>query len=76
MELRRTRPYWGPRLLVFEMSKRGVEPLPSPSGAYRALLRAGMIDPSLRDRRPQKSIPVAADFPHQVIPGGIDWPSR
>jgi transposase InsO family protein len=54
LELRRTRPYWGPRRLVFELGKRGVAPLPSPSGVYRALLRAGMIDPSVRDRRSRK----------------------
>jgi transposase InsO family protein len=51
LELRRTRPYWGPRRLVFELGKRGVRPLPSASGVYRALLRAGMIDPAERDRR-------------------------
>ena len=54
LELRRTRPYWGPRRLVFELGKRGVRPLPSPSGVYRALLRAGMIDPAERDRRSRK----------------------
>ena len=54
LELRRTRPYWGPRRLVFELGKRGIRPLPSPSGVYRALLRAGMIDPSVRDRRSRK----------------------
>jgi transposase InsO family protein len=54
LELRRTRPYWGPRRLVFELGKRGVAPLPSPSGVYRALVRAGMIDPSVRDRRSRK----------------------
>jgi transposase InsO family protein len=54
LELRRTRPYWGPRRLVFEVGKRGVRPLPSPSGVYRALLRAGMIDPAARDRRSRK----------------------
>ncbi|HEY9304794.1 MAG TPA: IS481 family transposase [Mycobacterium sp.] len=54
LELRRSRPYWGPRRLVFELAKRNVAPLPSPSAAYRALLRAGMIDPSLRDRRSRK----------------------
>ena len=51
LELRRSRPYWGPRRLVFELAKRRVQPVPSESAAYRALLRAGMIDPSLRDRR-------------------------
>jgi transposase InsO family protein len=54
VELRRSRPYWGPRRLVFELDKRGVRPVPSESAAYRALLRAGMIDPSLRDRRSRK----------------------
>ncbi|MCA4730659.1 helix-turn-helix domain-containing protein, partial [Mycobacterium avium] len=26
LELRRSRPYWGPRRLVFELAKRGVHP--------------------------------------------------
>jgi transposase InsO family protein len=54
LELRRSRPYWGPRRLVFELAKRRVGPVVSESAAYRALLRAGMIDPSLRDRRSRK----------------------
>jgi transposase InsO family protein len=54
LELRRSRPYWGPRRLVFELAKRRVVPVPSESAAYRALLRAGMIDPSVRDRRSRK----------------------
>lgn len=54
LELRRSRPYWGPRRLVFELARRGVEPVPSESAAYRALVRAGMIDPSVRDKRSRK----------------------
>jgi transposase InsO family protein len=54
LELRRSRPYWGPKRLVFELSKRGVSPVPSRSAAYRALMRAQMIDPNLRDRRSRK----------------------
>ena len=54
LELRRSRPYWGPRRLVFELAKRRVAPVPSESAAYRALVRAGMIDPNLRDRRSRK----------------------
>ena len=54
LELRRSRPYWGPRRLVFELARRRVTPVPSESAAYRALLRAGMIDPHLRDRRSRK----------------------
>ena len=54
LELRRSRPYWGPRRLVFELAKRAVSPVPSESAVYRALVRAGMIDPTLRDRRSRK----------------------
>jgi len=54
LELRRSRPYWGPRRLVFDLAKRGVAPVPSESAVYRALLRAGMIDPADRDRRSRK----------------------
>src|ERR1700728_4770437 len=54
MELRRSRPYWGPRRLVFELAKRNVSPLPSSSAVYRALVRAGLIDPSVRDKRSRK----------------------
>ncbi|OBB79390.1 IS481 family transposase [Mycolicibacterium peregrinum] len=54
LELRRSRPYWGPRRLVFELTKRQVAPVPSESAVYRALLRAGLIDPHVRDRRSRK----------------------
>jgi transposase InsO family protein len=54
VELRRSRPYWGPRRLVFELAKRRVAPVPSESAVYRALLRAGLIDPAVRDRRSRK----------------------
>lgn len=54
LELRRSRPYWGPRRLVFELAKRKVVPVPSESAVYRALVRAGMIDPAVRDRRSRK----------------------
>jgi transposase InsO family protein len=54
LELRRSRPYWGPRRLVFELAKRGIWPVPSESAAYRALVRAAMIDPGVRDRRSRK----------------------
>ena len=54
LELRRSRPYWGPRRLVFELAKRKVTPVPSESAVYRALVRAAMIDPATRDRRSRK----------------------
>jgi transposase InsO family protein len=54
LELRRSRPYWGPRRLVFELAKRDIGPVPSESAVYQALVRAQMIDPRLRDRRSRK----------------------
>lgn len=54
VELRRSRPSWRPRRLVFELAKRRVLPVPSESAVYRALVRAGSIDPRLRDRRSRK----------------------
>jgi transposase InsO family protein len=54
LELRRSRPYWGPRRLVFELDKRDVRPLPSESAVYRALVRAALIDAESRQRRSRK----------------------
>jgi transposase InsO family protein len=52
--LRRVHPSWGPRRLVYELGRLGVEPLPSESGVYRALLRLGLIDPAARRPRDRK----------------------
>src|SRR5471032_1252979 len=49
--LRRSRPYWGPRRLVLELARKGVDPVPSESAVYRALVRAGVIEPVRRRRR-------------------------
>ena len=54
VELRRAHPSWGPRRLVHELAKAGVEPVPSESGAYRALARLGLVDPAVRRRRDRK----------------------
>ena len=51
LEMRRTKPFWGARRLVFEMARKGVQPLPSESAVYRSLVRAGLIDPVRRQRR-------------------------
>lgn len=51
LELRRQHRGWGPRRLVFEVGKRGVVPVPSESGVYRALRRAGLIEPGARRKR-------------------------
>ena len=51
LELRRVHRGWGPRRIVVELARRDVAPLPSESGVYRALTRAGVIEPGARRRR-------------------------
>ena len=51
LKLRRLHPAWGPGPIVVELDRRGVAPLPSESGVYRALTRAGLIQPGGRRRR-------------------------
>lgn len=51
LELRRSRPYWGPRRLAGELARKEVTPAPSESAVYRCLVRAGVIDPLRRHRR-------------------------
>jgi transposase InsO family protein len=53
-QMRRGHPSWGPRRLVFELAKRGVEPVPSAAGVYRALVRLNLIDPDARRPRDRK----------------------
>ena len=53
LEMRRLHPWWGPRRIRHELIKADVEPLPSESGVYRALVRAGLIDPDARRPRAQ-----------------------
>ena len=54
LEARRRNPDWGPRRLVHEASRAGIEPVPSRSGVYRALKRAQLIDPQARRRRDRR----------------------
>lgn len=50
LELRRWKPFWGARRLVFELARRKLTPLPSESAVYRCLVRAKVIDPVRRHR--------------------------
>lgn len=50
LELRRWKPYWGPRSLMSELARRKVAPLPSESAVYRCLVRAGVV-PQIRGGR-------------------------
>ena len=51
LEMRRAHPFWGPRRIVAELVRAGVEPVPSESAVYRCLVRAGVIEPVRRRRR-------------------------
>ncbi len=52
LEMRRLHPSWGPRRIRYELAKK-IEPVPSESGVYRALVRAGLIDADARRSRAQ-----------------------
>jgi transposase InsO family protein len=52
--MRTSHPSWGPRRLTFELARTGVEPAPSESAVYRALVRLNLIDPTGRRRRDRK----------------------
>ncbi len=54
LEARRRNPEWGPRRLVHEAIRAGVEPVPSRSGVYRLLKRSSLIDPNARRKRDRK----------------------
>jgi transposase InsO family protein len=51
LELRRLHPHWGPMSIRHRLGREDVEPVPSVSGVYRALLRAGLIEPQARRKR-------------------------
>ena len=51
LEMRRAHPHWGPRRLLHELARRSVSPMPSRSGVYRALVRAGVIEVEPRRSR-------------------------
>ena len=57
LELRRRHRYWGPRRIRSEMVRRRLVParqLPSKSAVYRALVRAGLVEPLARRRRAER----------------------
>ena len=54
LELRRAHRSWGARRIAFELARAGVVPVPSESGVYRALVRAGLIEPGGRRRRKEE----------------------
>ena len=54
LELRRLHPGWGPRTILNRLTRDGIEPVPSRSAIYRALVRHKLIYPTPRRSRPQR----------------------
>jgi transposase InsO family protein len=50
VEMRRAHPGWGPATILHWLGKENVEPLPSRSAVYRALVRHGLVDAKKRKR--------------------------
>jgi transposase InsO family protein len=52
LEMRRVHPGFGPRTIRNRLSRQGIDPLPSRSAIYRALVRHQLINPKQRKRKP------------------------
>ena len=50
-ELRRQHPGWGPRRILHQLGRQGVEPLPGRSSVYRCLKRHNLIELRRRKKR-------------------------
>lgn len=74
-EMRRLHPGWGPRRIEFELSKKGVEPMPSRSSIYRCLKRHSLIDLRRRRRRREEFRRWERERPMQLwqmdVMGGV-----
>jgi transposase InsO family protein len=51
LELRRLHPLWGPMRIRHRLDREGADPVPSVSGIYRALRRAGLIEPQAKRKK-------------------------
>ena len=51
VEMRKTHPGWGPRTIEYHLAGSGMNPVPSRSSIYRALVRHRLIDPQQRRKR-------------------------
>lgn len=74
-ELRRLHPGWGPLRILHRLGKEGVEPLPSRSAVYRALVRNRLVEPAARRRRKKDYRRWERDRPMELwqmdVVGGI-----
>jgi transposase InsO family protein len=65
-ELRREHPGWGPRRILHELARHGVDPLPGRSSIYRCLKRHNLIELRRRKKRRDEFRRWERDRPMQL----------
>ena len=74
-EIRRLHPGWGPRRILHELGRRGIEPLPGRSSVYRCLKRHNLVELRRRKKRRDEFRRWERDRPMQLwqmdIMGGV-----
>jgi transposase InsO family protein len=74
-ELRRQHPGWGPRRILHELGRKGVDPLPGRSSIYRCLKRHNLIELRRRKKRRDEFRRFERDRPMQLwqmdVMGGV-----
>jgi transposase len=65
-ELRRKHPGWGPRRILHELDRAGVDPLPGRSSIYRCLKRHNLIELRRRKKRRDEFRRWERDRPMQL----------
>ncbi|MDQ3982409.1 MAG: IS481 family transposase [Actinomycetota bacterium] len=74
-EIRRLHPGWGPRRILHELGRRGIDPLPGRSSIYRCLKRHNLIELRRRKKRRDEFRRWERDRPMQLwqmdVMGGV-----
>ena len=74
-EIRRLHPGWGPRRILHELGRKGVDPLPGRSSIYRCLKRHNLIELRRRKKRRDEFRRWERDRPMQLwqmdVMGGV-----
>ena len=74
-EIRRLHPGWGPRRILHELGRKGIDPLPGRSSIYRCLKRHNLIELRRRKKRRDEFRRWERDRPMQLwqmdVMGGV-----
>ena len=71
-EIRRLHPGWGPRRILHELGRRGIEPLPGRSSIYRCLKRHNLVELRRRKKRRDEFRRWERDRPMQLWQVALD----